>query len=642
MYIFTRKYFKSFSSKFFSSFLYSFNPTTIGEFINGSTWMITYALSPLIFYSVIKTYEARSLKNIILYCLLVSILIGLLAGPLWIIIFSILPIPFIMLYNFLCMYDKNLSTFIKKSFLLIAFIILGLILLLPTIYNSLYLKNSAFRAQSIEDYFRNINYCYSKATPLNLLRLAGNAGSPMDMLGYNKINWWSIFGLIIPIIIIIPLLQKSRINCLDLVIYIMIFIIILFIFLTHKKVTYTMFSMFPFLFSLRNPKYLMYPLAFCISFIFGRGIDTLHDFSIKNKLLNKRKKIVITFITATIIISLLIYNFPIMNGRMGLIDDSYIIQKNYYDIINMLNERDDNKSYMILWLPYTYKTQTRLVNNIRHFGIKLGQDVLNDPNLIFAEYLFKIIEKNNSVHFGEIISIFRIRYIVIDKTQNFTEPIRFYKQYNTPFIRGDPNLFNNFIKDQKKFSKIFENEFFIVYENELYLPYISIVNLDKLKKIEENHHIILDDSMKENKYLIRELLSYQYENNTIYLVDMRNIDSFRPIVNYSRDKSTFSFYINISEPSFLTFGESYHPGWIAYANGKELSHWKAFGWANGFLIEDVGKLKIEIKFKPQENRDLMINIWLFSWIIVISMLIIVLVLNSELFKSLSRIGIFGE
>jgi hypothetical protein len=230
MYFFVRKHFKSFYSKFFSSFLYAVNPITIGEFVNGSVWMINYALLPLVLYLLLKIYETSQLKNIVLYGLLVAIIIGLFLGPLWIVILNLLPILFIIFfYKFLDIQKTQLKLFLEKSFFISFFVLIGLVLLLPTIYHTISIKTQALREQSIASYFKDVEYCYSKATLPNLLRLAGNAGSPMNMLDYNELNWWTILGMIIPFIAFFPLISKKNSKQIfDITLYFLILLTVLF------------------------------------------------------------------------------------------------------------------------------------------------------------------------------------------------------------------------------------------------------------------------------------------------------------------------------------------------------------------------------------------------------------------------------
>ncbi|MBS7658904.1 MAG: hypothetical protein QW487_07565 [Candidatus Bathyarchaeia archaeon] len=607
MYIFTRNCFNSFLAKIFSSLLYAINPVTIGEFHNGSLWMMTYALFPLMLHFLFKIYEDNDIEAVILHGICVSILIGLHVGPLWILLWMLSPTPFLIFFKFLYTPRKWSRSILKKSTLILAFVLIGFTLLLPTIYHVLFIQSSATRPQSITLYFKDLNYCYSKATPLNLLRLVGNAGSPIDKMGYNNTAWWTTPGIIIPIITFIPLINRKNLKRFDLIFYLIICLIILFIFFTYEGITYPLFIKLPFLFSLRNPKYLMYPLTFCVSLMFGRGLELLCKLIQKSKFLNARS-LMLFLLFMTVSGSLTIYAYPIWDGKIGG-RSAYEIPQSYYEIVSILEKREGVEDFRVLWLPYTYQTQVRIVSIINHFGARLGQDVLNTSNVELVEDLFRRIECGNSEKFSEIIGLLNIKYIVIDKTQVSDEPIKVYIERGAPFIKGNPEIFDRFMSKQNNFLKIFESDKFSIYKNSFYLPYLSIVNLSELT-----------DEVNNRKSLIEYLSNHRSEENELYFLNL-----FSPISHYDRNRA-ITFKINITEPSYIVLAESYHPEWIAYANGEELLHIRAVGWANGFFITVAGEYEVEILFQPQKTRELLIRVWLLAWVVI------VIILGSLLFK----------
>jgi len=618
MYIFVRNCLKSFWSRLFSSFLFSLNPLTVGEFVNGSTWMISYAIFPLILYFLLRIFDARATRDAILYGLCISILISLSEGPLWALLCIFSPIFFTIFSKLLGAPEISLKRLFKVSILVFTFILIGFALHLPKIHNTLFLQQLLLQPQFIASYLEDIKFCYSKAVPQNLLRLAGNAGSPMGALGYNNIAWWTILGIVIPMIAFIPLInRKKEMFSFDLSFSLMVCLITLFIFLTHERITYPLFLKFPALFSLRNPKNLMYPLAFGLSFLFGRGLDDLLNLA---KKFESRKRFFIQLLLIIIVGSSLVTYvcYPLLGGDMGLgkvRGDSYIVPASYYKAINVLRENSEGAEfYRVLWLPYTYQVQTRIVNVVSHFGARLGQTTLPTPNTEFVEDLFRRIERNEYENFSEAIALFNIKYIVIDRTQRSAKPLKVYKEYGTPFISGNPELFNNFICKQNKFLKIYEDNDFIIYKNNFCIPHLSVVEISKLteKRGDNGSEIKL-------RSLIESLFTFQSEGKILYFIEKQKLDGnfFKPVI-YSRDKSTLTFKVNITEPSIIVMAESYHIDWVAYANGQVIPHLRAVGWANGFLISKPGEYNITIKFRPQNNRDLMISAWLVMWGTVIT------------------------
>jgi hypothetical protein len=57
---------------------------------------------------------------------------------------------------------------------------------------------------------------------------------------------------------------------------------------------------------------------------------------------------------------------------------------------------------------------------------------------------------------------------------------------------------------------------------------------------------------------------------------------------------------SISLQNVYYFSQSYHPGWIAYANGRILPHVKVNNWANGWIVDNnIDTKDIRIVFWPQ-------------------------------------------
>jgi hypothetical protein len=139
-----------------------------------------------------------------------------------------------------------------------------------------------------------------------------------------------------------------------------------------------------------------------------------------------------------------------------------------------------------------------------------------------------------------------------------------------------------------------------------------------------------DIKMEKLKSPIEQLFIYENEEKKLHFTEKPNEDLFRRIDNYNRDKSTLTFKVNIDEPSFITMAESYNVEWVAYTNEQDLPHWRANGWANGFFISEPGEYNIKIKFRPQDARDLMINMWLVVWTATLTTCVAYLTYNYKL------------
>lgn len=68
----------------------------------------------------------------------------------------------------------------------------------------------------------------------------------------------------------------------------------------------------------------------------------------------------------------------------------------------------------------------------------------------------------------------------------------------------------------------------------------------------------------------------------------------------------------------LVFNNTYHPGWIAFVKSKPISNEKhivANGYANGFIIDEIGNFDISLKFAPEEagKKSLLVSLVFISF-----------------------------
>ncbi len=741
MYVLSRKLISGSYGRYFASFLYALNPITVGEFYNGSVWMNIYVLSPLIILFAIDFLESKKVN--IFFGLTISIMLGLIYSTIWIFVWTILfPIFVIALLMLIKELRHKNRDFSKRIIYLFIFILLGILLLLPSIDYILFTQEKAFSQDSIQSFFGDVRNNYQDAIPEYILRMAGNQGSPMDRFGYNDYNWWTYFGYIIPIFVIFSLLdRKFKKNVYYLSFLIIILITTIFMYLTHLKWTYTIYENISFLFSLRNPKYIMYPFSLAISLFFGAGIQNY-----LNTVISTKKKILILSI---ILMSLIIYLYPIWNGDMGLNNKvTYTVPQYYYDTFDYLNNDTENY-FRILWLPYTYTMQTRLENSIDHVGVKLGQDLFSSPSYNKIENVFLSIENGQYKNFAKKIGFYNVKYVIIDKnflidmqkefSRNFSGDISMHYAYKTPFIHGSPDNFTEFFNSTDDFEKMYEDQNVIIYKNNYFIPYIFILNDSKeINSNVSDKNVILNPDFSNstdhwkiwnvkngsvetskdyinisnpdsknailitqefnatafNKYKLsfsinsssnythakiawydqdedlseKNAISYSIAKNFIYADGMKeyeetfippkdtvrgvlflvsgrtttdapaysnftnisvveidqdelllnyNISDIIPVEDFDKTYNKITFNIKAEKNSTLVFSESYNKDWNAYVNNKNLTHFKFMDWSNAFQFKETQDGTVTIIYEPQKNRDIIIFIWISTWIAVI-------------------------
>jgi hypothetical protein len=65
-------------------------------------------------------------------------------------------------------------------------------------------------------------------------------------------------------------------------------------------------------------------------------------------------------------------------------------------------------------------------------------------------------------------------------------------------------------------------------------------------------------------------------------------------------ETSYSLNINTDSPVFISLSESYFPNWLAYSEGKQLVHFTAFSYSNGFYINNTGSdnLHVDVVYEP--------------------------------------------
>jgi hypothetical protein len=67
----------------------------------------------------------------------------------------------------------------------------------------------------------------------------------------------------------------------------------------------------------------------------------------------------------------------------------------------------------------------------------------------------------------------------------------------------------------------------------------------------------------------------------------------------SSGNTEYTVNVTSNRPFYLMLGESYDNNWQAYLNGKELPHFYAYSYLNGYYINETGTISIIIKYNGQ-------------------------------------------
>lgn len=474
MYVFIGRFLTSDTSRFVASILYGLNPIIAGRFVNGGPLdvLFQYALLPLFWLLLIKMLNGRKIRDILLF----AALFGIVGGRVYAFFWAIIPFTIILLLWRARQKGYRNKSFLSGAMMVFLSISLGFLLILPDVL--LTFRRNQTLVPQYETLIETVDWCYSKATPINLVRLAGNGGDlMMHNLGYNGNGFWTLFGLIIPSIAFfsIFLAKKEKKE------YVFLFLTIviatmLFILLTRLEFTYPLIQAFPMFFSLKNPVKLMYPLSLALCSLFAIGLDgiiehqdTIFGWCPKTSG-NLRRKVQVAILNASVFVLIFAYLFPVLGGgTVGLNEvygTSYFIPTEYETVLDWINEqRQSGEFFRTLWLPYNFTTQIRLFTADPHnVGLRSGAAWLNMPNIDFVWDIFKTICKGNVENFGEILKILDVKYVIVDLSDQTTDCMIIERQV-TPWIVGNATYFVNFMEQQNDLDELFRVGNLVIYEN---------------------------------------------------------------------------------------------------------------------------------------------------------------------------------
>lgn len=568
--------------------LYSVNPVTISSFTAGGIGqLVTFAVFPLFIIYVHKLLEdGRFRIRYVAIIGLISILIWNIYVAFW--YGTLVLIPFFLIL-FLFGNIRRIATLrLIPVLVILAIIFVPGNLILANIEENV----SKEKVSVVKD----AEYTFSNSNFRNVIRLAGNAGSPQISLDYNRVNDFTVLGLLLAVIAISSVIfvryvpQHNRTSTL-IIISSMVSLIVTIGFILLMRSYPNLVDYNSIFASLRNPEKLQYPLTFSFVILATYGFEQLLErFG--------RMEIIRHLVILVMFFAILFYNYPALDGTLGLKKvrgEGYVIEDKYYKLSDVLAKIDNEYSaHRFMILPWEYETSLRINNeNPNFFGMQLGSELSGLNAQEFKSVLELINSDSNNK--AKALALFDVKYLVVDKTfgKEFnlskgwvrdlkkTAPSFVYYDGQSYWLTGDPNYFYTKFKSDSGFALVYEGQNFAVFKvnastNKFYeMPYTA-------------YEEILSDGNSFSPFLYDSSsfkISYEYVSPTLYKISM-----------------------NATKPFILSFAESYHPSWEArvYYDGKveRIDSNPLFGLINSFPINQVGDIDIVIENKLQKPFEL--------------------------------------
>jgi len=81
---------------------------------------------------------------------------------------------------------------------------------------------------------------------------------------------------------------------------------------------------------------------------------------------------------------------------------------------------------------------------------------------------------------------------------------------------------------------------------------------------------------------------------------VKSEDNYTTITMMDTSPTRYSLLVSTDRPFYLVFREAFHGGWIAKVRDRPLGvHLKANGYANSWLVDEVGQYALTVEFTPQ-------------------------------------------
>lgn len=581
----------SLTARYLAAFLYAVNPITLGEFYSASPLLAFYAIQPLVAYFFIKLLEAESLnmRSILLFSITAAAAILILVDSIILIpllLGAIMVASYITKKHFVAVQIKNLAISVTLIPILILPVIVGY-------YQPASNLNTTIAERGISNPINDVIFTYSKADLLNLSKLAGNEGTGMSQLGYNDVTrWWNALGLVIPIVAF-SFLAFGKIDSRKMYLVgamsIIAISIIVFIWLTKEHLTFFIFEDIPLLYTFRNPRKLMFVLSFAVSLLFAVGAYQLIE-----KIKARRRKFLHFLCVSGLALILLAYNWPFLTGDLGIsqsrtnFSSRYQIPERYFEIRDVLEAGPPSDS-RVIWMPMDLLPQYIVTGlDVNPFLMPSGSGLKgNIPEYYLALYSTLIDHQTN--HWGLWLAAADIEYVVVDKASNQLGNPSLTNKWDTIYPTGSPLEYVALLNKQDDLKLMVDNKEFAIFQNTEFHSKIAFYDIKALPFIQAGN------IEAAHQYLL-------------------------PSLDWEKKSATeYSIIGRSASDVIMVIFDNYDPLWSS--TNSAIDHFKAFNWANGFVIPASDNIDFSVHYSFQTVYVVTSIIAYVTWGVVIIMVL---------------------
>ncbi len=600
MFLASRLITKSLLARYVAVLVYTINPVTLGEFTSASPLLLIYALMPLELYFFLRLALSPkiNLQHLFAFSAVTAFSFSFLQDAVLMYLLLLLPTAIL---SAVARPGKSLEILkhIVEAMVLSALVSLALVL--PEVafrFRGAVALESAGKGV-IGGMLADVRYTYLPSYALNVLRLAGNAGTGMWALGYNNPGFlWTWAGYVIPFLVgfsLIRATRQPRVNYLLCLGFAIAALAVLgFVMATQEALTYQIFERYPVLFAFRNPRRLMFIAALMFSLLLAAGVDSLQSVLRRLSLSGTHKKArsLVHYVSlAGLILLLLIYAWPVFAGDLGMeyVHPGYRgwieVPPYYFDIANQIKSLSLGQ-HRTLWLPM-HLTPQSIVTGLDVNAFLIPSGTYFDPadtTLKFYSAMLTALIHNETKDWGRWLSAADIKYVVIDKGSVQRGPPALTFAWNTLYPTGDPLAYRELVAVQRDLKLVFENDQSAIFENTDAADMIALYDMSALG------YVTGLDPVRAYQHRLSDRNLTVVSGRTEITIDGKS----------DRDLLLILFF-------------NYDEGWQVTRDIAR--HLRAFGWANGFVIKQ-GNVHAVISFAYQNIFIATSFVSYFSWLVV--------------------------
>ena len=411
-YYYSRKFCNNTWARILGATLYLINPVTIALFIAGQLmWILVFL--PLSMNYFIDLLEEQKIQNTLKTTMFTSLTIWALPSIAFILFLSLIVTT--LTYVALA---KNKKDYAKKLLTQLAIYCLLLILCFaPYIYSTIsYIQSPNFSVGS--SVLLDFQYTYHEATIPNLLRLAGNGGSPQIQLDYNSSsNLSNEAGYIIPLFALLSLLwikssdKKRRIIATLTLLCFALLSATFLRFASNSELKWIITDIM-LTWTLRNPFKIQILILVAVTPLFAFTVEKISLSSMKFLQQKNFKMAIITIILIFLAVShIYLYNSFAFNGYMGIDKypgtDQATPDETLTQIVNDSLTWGDSANFRGIILPFDHKTELYVeYSNMFLYPSRLGQNS-NIANMISNAL-------SEGVNFENLLRLLSVKYVYIN------------------------------------------------------------------------------------------------------------------------------------------------------------------------------------------------------------------------------------